>query len=81
MLAASALLVVYIDPSEPGRFVAVTYVAIILYIIYSLAFYILSINRSDLLPVRLMHWLDVAWYLLIIVLGTGTNSVQRIGRT
>ncbi len=74
MLAASALLVVHIDPSEPGRFVAVTYAAVILYIIYSLAFYILSINRSDLLPVRLMHWLDVAWYLLIIVLGTGINS-------
>src|SRR6266545_1988851 len=71
VLAVSALLVIFTDQSEPGGLVVVTYAAVGLYIIYSLAFYILSITRSELLPVTLMHWVDVAWYLLIFVLGSG----------
>jgi hypothetical protein len=31
ILALSALIIIYIDPSEPNRFVAVTYAALIVY--------------------------------------------------
>ncbi len=47
-LALSALLITIIDPSEPDRLVAVTYTALSLYTLYSLALYII-VQRSEAL--------------------------------
>jgi signal transduction histidine kinase len=75
VLAFSALLVIYIDPSEPNRFVVPTYLALATYGIYSIVIWVLTIRRSRTLPVTILHWLDVAWYLPLIALSSGTNSI------
>src|SRR5919106_2337601 len=74
-LALSALIIIYVDPSEPDRLVNVTYAALALYTVYSGLVYVLSI-RGRSLPWSLpLHWIDVAWYLLLISLSSGTNSL------
>jgi signal transduction histidine kinase len=75
ILACSALLIIYIDPSEPDRFVAITYGALILYSAYSAALYYLARRQNSSLPVRAIYWVDVGWYLLLIALSSGTNSI------
>ena len=75
MLAATALLVIFIDPSEPGRYVTLTYVTLALYTVYSAVVLLFAVFRSDVIPAGLMHWLDVAWYLTLIALSSGTNSI------
>ena len=74
-IAVFALLVTLIDPAAPDRYVAATYIALALYTVYSLVFLILSLTRSDLIPIGMMHWIDVAWYLVLVGLSTGTNSI------
>jgi signal transduction histidine kinase len=77
VLALSALLIIFIDPSEPDRLVAVTYLALSLYTIYSLALYIVVQRYSSLHAsiIRWAHWADVAWYIVLIALSSGTSSV------
>jgi signal transduction histidine kinase len=75
MLAAAALLVIFIDPSQPDRYVKLTYIALALYTIYSAAILLLSSRRSDLIPARHMHWFDMVWYLALISLSSGTSSI------
>ena len=75
MLAAAALLVVFLDPSEPDRYVKLTYTALALYTIYSAAVLLLSVRRSDLIPVRHMHWFDMVWYLVLVALTNGTSGM------
>ncbi len=74
MLATSALLVILIDPSEPNHYLGLTY-TVSLYTIYSAVFCVLAIQRSRLVPVDIMHWLDMVWYLALVALSGGTNSV------
>jgi len=74
VLATAALLITMIDPTEPDRFVAATYAALALYAIYSLVIYILALRRGPL-PQRIIHWLDLAWYVPLIALSSGTNSI------
>lgn len=76
-LAASALLIIYLDPSEPNRFVSITYAALILYTLYSAILAVLAFrqNRAARLVQAWSHWADVGWYLLLISLSSGTSSV------
>jgi signal transduction histidine kinase len=74
ILALSALLIIYIDPAEPDRHVAVTYGALVLYSAYSAVLYYLSVYHRQLLP-TICHWIDVGWYLLLIALSSGTSSI------
>lgn len=75
LIAAFALMATFIDPSEPSRYVVLTYATLASYTVYSIAFLILSLTRSDLIPMSIMHWLDVAWYLALIALSGGNNSI------
>jgi signal transduction histidine kinase len=75
LLALSALLVIYIDPSEPDRFVTVTYLTLALYSLYSGLLYYGSRSGWSLLPYGEAHWVDVCWYLVLIALSSGTNSI------
>lgn len=77
VLAFSALLIIYIDPSEPDRFVFETYLALILYTFYSAAVYFFLVrgNRFIYSVLNYSHWADVGWYLLLISLSSGTNSI------
>jgi hypothetical protein len=81
ILAASGLLITYIDPAEPSRFVAATYTALSLYTIYSAVLYILALRRSRLFDSLYpwLHWGDVVWYVLLISLSSGTSSIFFFG--
>src|ERR1044072_1731491 len=75
MLAPPALVVTLIEPSEPGRWVSITYATLALYTIYSAVVFSLSIRRTDLIPAKYMHWVDMVWYLGLIALTGGANSI------
>lgn len=75
MLASSALMVTVIDPSVSSQKLQVTYAVLFSYTGYSAIFYLLSIRRSRLVPVSIMHWLDMCWFLLLIGLTNGANSI------
>jgi signal transduction histidine kinase len=75
ILALSALTIIYIDPAEPDRFVAVTYAALVIYSAYSGLLFFLSVRHRSVLPLKLVHWIDVACYLILVALSSGTNSV------
>jgi signal transduction histidine kinase len=75
VLALSALLVTFVDPPEPNRFVGPTYLALAGYGIYSLVIWALAVRHSRILPIKILHWVDIAWYLPLIALSGGTNSI------
>ena len=74
VLAFSALLVIYIAPSEPDRFVVPTYLTLAGYGIYSIVIWALAVRHSRILPLMILHWLDLVWYIPLIALSNGTNS-------
>jgi signal transduction histidine kinase len=77
VLASSALLIIYLDPSEPDRFVALTYSTLVCYTLYSGI--ICGLTRRVSPSVEAiqpwLHWVDVAWYLVLIALSSGTSSI------
>jgi signal transduction histidine kinase len=75
VLALSALIIIFIDPSEPDRLVRVTYTTLALYTVYSASVYFLSRSRQSTLPGVPLYWVDVAWYVVLISLSSGTNSL------
>ncbi len=75
ILALSALIIIYVDPSEPDRLVNITYAPLALYTIYSAIVYFLSLRRRSFLRGISLHWIDVVWYLVLISLSSGTNSL------
>jgi signal transduction histidine kinase len=77
LLAVSALLIIFVDPSEPDRFVALTYLALVVYVAYSGLLLALAEKTDGVMrPVfRHSHWIDVCWYSVLIALSDGTNSI------
>jgi len=75
ILALSALLIIYIDPSEPDRLVAITYGALVAYSLYSAVLYFFSIRNIAVFPNRIAHWADVGCFLILIALSSGTSSI------
>ena len=75
VLAATALLVIYVDPSEADRVVRVTDAALVLYVLYSAALYAASLRTGHQPGARRAHWIDVACYLALVSLSGGTGSV------
>lgn len=74
-LAGSALLILWFDPPKSVQFLPVTYASLFLYFLYSLIIYAASMHRPGVLPVRFLHWIDLAWYVLLISLSGGIDSV------
>jgi signal transduction histidine kinase len=75
VLACSALVIIIIDPSEPDRLVYETHAALVLYVGYSLVVYVLAARSAPPSRSRLLHWVDVCWYLLLVSLSSGTSSI------
>jgi signal transduction histidine kinase len=75
VLALSGLIIIYVDPSEPDRLVNITYTALALYTGYSALVYFLPRKRGSAFPRIPPYWIDVAWYLVLISLSSGTNSL------
>src|ERR1051325_8001482 len=77
VLALSALIIIYVDPSEPDRFVKITYTTLTLYTIYSATVYFLSRRRQSAFRAIPLYWIDVAWYVVLISLSSGWPQYLR----
>jgi signal transduction histidine kinase len=71
VLAVCALAIIYIDPTEPTRYVGLTYASLIAYCVWSLGF-LLAASRD---VARDSPWFDVAWATYLIALTEGTSSI------
>jgi hypothetical protein len=76
VLALAALLIIYIDPAEPDRYVTITYTTFVLYVLYSATPYTLALRRSRLMQSTRSwaHWVSAGWYTPLSALSSGTNS-------
>ena len=62
LLATLALAIIAIDPTEPNRLVALTYVVLGAYVVYSAGVWVLSHgDRRYPRLFRITHWLDIGW--------------------
>jgi signal transduction histidine kinase len=77
VLASSALLIIFIDPSEPDQYVSITYCLLVLYVVYSAILYYLALRQNRFWSAidSRQHWIDIGWYLTLISLSSGTNSI------
>jgi signal transduction histidine kinase len=75
VLALSAFLIIYVDPSEPDRLVDITYTTLAFYTVYSAVVYLLGVRYPARLRNIRFYWIDVAWYVLLLSLSSGTNSL------
>ena len=73
-LAGSALLIVWFDPSKHDPSLPDIDAPILLYTLYSLGIYLASVRWTRLVPIRFLHWIDLAWYVLLISLSGGLAS-------
>ena len=71
VLAITALAIIYIDPTEPTRFVELTYTSLTAYCIYSVI--VLFVASQSTGP--LTHWIDIAWATYLVALTQGTSSI------
>ncbi len=74
-LGTSALLVVLMQPVGPLPWTTPTYVALILYSLYGLVIYHLSIRRNPAVAHRAIPWLDMLWYVPLIAFTSNTNGL------
>jgi signal transduction histidine kinase len=77
VLAAAALGITHIKPTEAHHFAAAAYSVLILYALYSFAFHFLSLKGIEL-TVLLQYslpWIDIAFYIALIGLSNGSNSI------
>ena len=75
VLAALALLIHAIDPSEPAHYIVAIYVVLALYMVYSTTLLVLAMRHSPVIPAAIALWADVAWYVVLIGISDGANSV------
>lgn len=75
LLAVSALIITFIDPTSPDRFIEITYFALLGYCTYSAILYFLSLRDKSSVSTNTIIWTDTAWYLVLISLSSGTNSI------
>ncbi len=74
VLASSALFINMLHPGEASAILGAN-IALGLYTAYSLVIYVLSLRRSKLLPQRILHWLDLLWYIPLLAFSSGTGSM------
>jgi len=76
-LSTTALFAIHLDPSEPDRFVPLTYGALVIYTLYSASIYSASrqVETFSRRAATLFVWADVLLYSVLICLSSGTNSI------
>ncbi|HKG46890.1 MAG TPA: histidine kinase [Pyrinomonadaceae bacterium] len=75
VLGTSALLVVLIGPLRSLTWDTPTDIALVLYSLYGLLLYHLAIRRNSLVAHKAIPWLDLLWYVPLIVFTSDTNSL------
>ncbi|SFH93100.1 Histidine kinase [Collimonas sp. OK307] len=74
VLAVSGLLAIFVDPSGLSGVDHFTWLAFSGYIVHSIAIYIFSLLNIPFSQSKLIHWLDICWYALIVLFTGGINS-------
>lgn len=74
LLAISALLATFIDPSGLSDVNSFTWLVFSGYVFHSIALYIFSQRNNPLSQSKLIHWLDVCWYAVIVFFTGGIDS-------
>ena len=74
VLGTSALLVVLIESMEARVWTKPVHLTLALYSLYGLLIYHLSVRRNPVVAHKLTPWLDLLWYIPLIVFTSGTNS-------
>ena len=75
VLGTSALLVFLIGPLRPLSWDTPTYITLVLYSLYGLLIYHLSVRRNPVVAHKILPWLDLLWYLPLIVFTSDTNTL------
>jgi signal transduction histidine kinase len=75
VLGTSALLVILIGPLRPLNREMPIYFALVLYSLFGLVIYHLSVRRNPLVAHKALPWLDLLWYLPLIAFTSGTNNL------
>jgi signal transduction histidine kinase len=77
VLGTSALLISMLGAGQPRMWGISTNVTLVLYSLYGLLIYHLSVRRNPVAAHRLIPWLDLIWYVPLITFAftTGSNSV------
>ena len=73
ILGTSALLVVLIQQSTPLHIPI--YLTLILYTLYGLLIYHLSVRRNPIVAHRSIPWLDAVWYIPLIAFSSDSNNL------
>ena len=74
IIAFIAFYFTYVDPTGPPSLLPVLYAALALYCVYSVATYYLTSRGFPVESAGATHWIDIAWYLLLVALSGGSNS-------
>jgi signal transduction histidine kinase len=74
VLSISALLAVFVDPASLRGVGGSTWLLFCGYVLHSLVVYVYSELEAPLSQSRVIHWLDVCWYGLIVLLTDGVHS-------
>jgi signal transduction histidine kinase len=74
VLSVSALLAVFVDPSGLRGIGGLTWLLFFGYILHSLVVYVYSQFDTPFSQSKLIHWLDVFWYGLIVLFTDGIHS-------
>lgn len=76
ILAFSALVIVYVDPTQPAIFSALTYSSLVVYTVWSCVLAIIAFRRDPSAPPpRDTHWGDMLFCAYLVTLTHGTNSL------
>ena len=75
VLGTSALLVVLIESVKSLRWSIPTYSALVLYSLYGILIYHLSTRRNPIVAHKVIPWLDLVWYVPLIVFTGDTSSL------
>jgi signal transduction histidine kinase len=76
ILAFSALLVAYVDPTQPAIFSTLTYGSLVIYALWSCFLVINTFRRDPTAPPRRdTHWADLFFCAYLVTLTQGTNSL------
>src|SRR5688572_7650359 len=72
VLGTSALLVVLLEPLKSQYWTILTYIALVLYSLYGLFIYHLSVRRNPIVANKIIPWLDLLWYVPLLVFTANT---------
>jgi hypothetical protein len=75
VLAASALAMVLVDPSNFQRLAWLTYASLGIYSVYSVFLARVSYRSGWPVPPRLLHWADAAFFAFLLSQADGVHSL------